>query len=479
MNHSGLTRLLPLLIGAGLSACSTLVPTERPAIPLPAHYTAENSQTAASATAQHQPRWLANSAPPAEWWRAFSSDALNALVSEGLANNPSLEATRHSLEAARAGLRAQIGKTTLPSVDASVSRVNQRTLNLPGQLPLTYQDSVLNAGVNASWSFNLLGASTLANQALAGQVKEQDWQRLASRRVLANNIVQLAINLALLQAQLDESTRQVELGAFQARQALLRQQTGSLSQAEMLLARQRAAELASSLPEQRARIMQLRHAIAVLLGRNPQAAPQPLSLAQLHLPQELPVSLPSALVQQRPDIMAAEAALNAAAAQVGAARAAWFPTLSLSASYGRGGYDWSTLTSPAGLIWSAGAGLTQPLFNGGALREQQNQAQALYQAAIQQYRQVVLNALRSVADSLATLEENANSLTQTTAASEAAEQAWKQALMRYQLGAVAWDDTLSAEQNYHTAHMRSLQAQAAQLSACANLFDALGERTTP
>jgi len=248
--------------------------------------------------------------------------------------------------------------------------------------------------------------------------------------------------------------------------------------ADMLAGQQQAAELAESLPGLRARILQLRHAEAVLLGRNPEAAPQPLVLDQLHLPSELPVSLPSELLHQRPDILAAEAALNAAAAQVGAARAARFPTLSLTASYGRGGYDWSTLNSPLGLIWSAGASLSQPLFHGGALLEQQNQARALYEAAVEQYRQVVLNALRSVADNLASLQEDAQAQTQAIAACAAAEQRWKQGLMRYQLGAVAFDDTLEAEQNFRAARIRSLQARAARLVDSATLFDAMGERAT-
>jgi len=463
---------------AGLSACGSWVPPDRPAMPLPAHYAASAQATGLPSEEGADQHLRSGRAPVPEWWRAFASDELNAQVAEGLANNPSLEATRHSLDAARAGLRAQIGQSELPTVDASIGKLDQRTLNQLGQLPLTYQDSVFNAGVSASWSFNLLGAATLANQALMGQVRGQAWQLAASRRALATNIVLLAINLAALQAQLDETSRQVQLGALQARQVALRYQEGGAAMADMLAGQQQAAELAESLPGLRARILQLRHAEAVLLGRNPEAAPQPLVLDQLHLPSELPVSLPSELLHQRPDILAAEAALNAAAAQVGAARAARFPTLSLTASYGRGGYDWSTLNSPLGLIWSAGASLSQPLFHGGALLEQQNQARALYEAAVEQYRQVVLNALRSVADNLASLQEDAQAQTQAIAACAAAEQRWKQGLMRYQLGAVAFDDTLEAEQNFRAARIRSLQARAARLVDSATLFDAMGERAT-
>ncbi len=165
----------------------------------------------------------------------------------------------------------------------------------------------------------------------------------------------------------------------------------------------------------------VRHAQAVLLGRTPDQAPAPLPLASLHLPETLPVSVPSELLHQRPDILAAEAAVRAAADEAGAATASMFPSLSLSASYGRGGFDWSTFTSPAGAIWSVGAQLTQPLFHGGALMARRRQYQANYEAAVSQYKQTVISAFRTVADTLVSLEEDAHTVAETRRAADAAQ----------------------------------------------------------
>ena len=475
MMTSVMRRLLLLLLPAGLSACGSLAPTDRPDMKIPAHYAASpvsRDLPVADGVGQHLSDGAAS--VPA-WWRAYRNEALNALVTEGLAHNPSLEATRHSLLAAHDELRAQLGDTELPAVNVAFSPLRQRTLSMPGLPQETLQDTIYTADVSASYSFNLAGATSLVNQGLAAKIAAQKWQLEASQRALAANIVVTAINIASLQAQLDETAQLADLGAQQARLAALRYRLGSASQSDMLTARQQAAELAAALPPLRANVLALRHAEAVLLGRNPEDAPPPLALDSLSLPTDLPTALPSELLHRRPDILAAEAAVNAAAAQAGAARAALFPTLSLTASYGRGGFDWSTLTSPAGLIWSAGASLTMPLFQGGALLARKDEYRALYDAAVQQYRQTVLDAFRSVADSLADLEEDANRLEQATLAGEAAGQRRQNMMARYQLGAVAFDDTLQAAQNDRNARIRYLQARTARLADTAALFDAMGE----
>src|SRR6185312_12685740 len=152
------------------------------------------------------------------------------------------------------------------------------------------------------------------------------------------------------------------------------------------------------------------------------------------LPETVPVSIPSDLVHQRPDILAAEAAVRATADETGAATAALFPSLTLSASYGRGGFDWSTFTSPEGAIWSVGASLTQPLFHGGALLARKRQYQATYAAAVSEYKQTVLSAFQSIADTLVALDEDANTLVQTERAEVAARDTSSDTEARYKLG---------------------------------------------
>jgi outer membrane protein TolC len=198
-------------------------------------------------------------------------------------------------------------------------------------------------------------------------------------------------------------------------------------------------------------------------------------LASLHLPETLPVSVPTELLHQRPDILAAEAALRAAADEAGAATASMFPSLSLSASYGRGGFDWSTFTSPAGAIWGVGAQLTQPLFHGGALLARRRQYQATYEAAVSQYKLTVISAFRNVADTLVSLEEDAHTLAETGRAAEAARALEHDSESRYRLGSLPLFAVLSAREQYQNAVVQDARARAARLADSAAFFDAMGE----
>ncbi|TDR77849.1 efflux transporter outer membrane subunit [Paludibacterium purpuratum] len=462
---------LTLLTLPFMAGCALLVPDDRPALPSPAHYSSTGDALPAADGIRQQ---LTDTSAPAAWWQRYHSADLDALVTEGLAHNASLEATRHTLDAARASLRAQIGGSELPSADIGMSQVRQRTLSLPGMLPKTYQDSITSATLNVDWRFNLLGATTLSNRAAAKQVEQQAWQYQAAQRALALNIVTTTIQCAALQAQLEQMTAQRDVLDHLAALTAQREQLGAAAQDDRLAAAQQAADFAASLPAQRATLAATRHALAILLGRSPDNAPAPLPFDSLHLPGTLPLLVPSALLKQRPDVQAADAAIEAAANQVGAARAELFPTLSLSASYGHGGYDWSSFTSPAGLIWSAAGSISQPLFHGGALLARKDAALAQYQAALSQYRQTVLDAFRDVADTLADLQEDATRIEASQQADDATRQRWQDMQRREQLGATALPDTLAAEQQYHGHRIDTLQAQAARLTDSARLFTAMG-----
>jgi NodT family efflux transporter outer membrane factor (OMF) lipoprotein len=219
----------------------------------------------------------------------------------------------------------------------------------------------------------------------------------------------------------------------------------------------------------------MRHTLAVLLGRMPEEAPPALPLAALHLPETLPLSVPSELLHQRPDILAAESAVRAAADEAGAATASMFPSLTLSAAYGRGGFDWAHFTSPEGAIWSVGASLTQPIFHGGALVARRRQYQASYEAAVSQYKQTVLSAFRTVADTLESLDEDAATLVQAERAADAAQAANQHTEARYKLGATPYYATLTAAQQYRSANVQVIRATAARLADTAALLDSMGE----
>lgn len=413
--------------------------------------------------------------PVPQWWHAYGSDALNALVEEGLRNSPSLAAAQSTLKSAREGLRSQIGNSLYPSVDVGFDPSRQRALTFPGLGQQTYLYNVFAAEVQASYTFDFFGAAVLADRALAHQIEQQAYQLDATQRALATNIVVATINVASLQAQLNAQTELVELGEQRARQMAARYQVGSASHDDMLAAEQDAANAAATVPALRAQALAVRHAQAVLLGRTPDQAPEPLPLDSLHIPDTVPVSVPSDLVHQRPDILAAEAAVRAAADEAGAATASMFPSMTLSAGYGRGGFDWSTFASPAGLVWSIGAQLTQPIFHGGALVARRRQYQATYEAAASQYRQTVLAAFQNVADTLVSLEEDARTLSETQRAAAAAQAMRQDTQARYRLGASAYFATLTAGQQYRQAQVQYARARAARLSDTAALFDSMGE----
>jgi NodT family efflux transporter outer membrane factor (OMF) lipoprotein len=459
-----------------VAACGAFGPNrEPPPMPSPAHYTADAPRSKLPSADGVAQQLSLGMRPVPAWWTLYRSDALDALVEEGLEKSPSLAAARSTLKAAREGLRSQIGQSMLPSVDVSFDPTRQRALGLPILPQETFLENIFTAEIRTSYTFDFFGAAVLADRALAGQVRQQAFQLESTRRALAANIVVAAINAASLQAQVGATEELVALGEQRAQQTAARYRLGSASQDEMLAAEQDAANAAATLPGLRAQLLAVRHAEAVLLGRTPDQAPLPLSLDALHLPEQIPVAVASDLLHQRPDILAAEAAVRATADEAGAAAASMFPSLTLSASYGRGGFDWSTFTSPSGAIWSAGASLTQPLFHGGALLARKHQYEATHDAAVSQYKQTVLAAFQNVADTLVSLEEDANTLVQAQRAATAANSMQSDTESRYRLGATSFYATLTAGQQYQNASVQYVRARAARLADTAALFDSMGD----
>jgi NodT family efflux transporter outer membrane factor (OMF) lipoprotein len=192
------------------------------------------------------------------------------------------------------------------------------------------------------------------------------------------------------------------------------------------------------------------------------------------VPEQVPVSIPSDLLKSRPDIQAADATLKAAAGDVGVATAQMFPSLSLTASMGQGGFSWPLALSGAGALWSIGASLSQPIFHGGALVAQRRAAVDAYDAATAQYRQTVLAAFQNVADTLAALEHDAQSLDAANVAARSAQGVFDETSARYRLGAVPESTARSSEQQYRNARLDEIRYTGARLSDTAALFQAMG-----
>lgn len=462
------------VLALALAACSFGPGGTPPAMPQPAHYgaAAQPAQTVAAQGVAQQ--FVAGAKPVPDWWTLYRSDALNALVDEGLRNSPTLAATDKSLAAAREQYRAQVGSSMLPTIDAVGQATRNRALTLPGVGADTALYNVFVGQLQAQYTFDLFGAARLANAALAARVNVQAYQFDAARRALAANIVTGALTSATLHAQIDTTERLIAIADDQARDTQRRYVLGAVSHVDQLNAQQSAATLAAGLPGLRQQWLTTRHALAVLLGRTPDAAPDDLDLAQVHLPEQVPVVVPSDLLRARPDIQAADATLKAAAADVGAATAQMFPSLSLSASMGKGGFSWPMALSGAGALWSVGASLSQPIFHGGALFAQRRAALDTYDAAVSQYRQTVLAAFQNVADTLAALEHDSEALDASNLAARSAQSIFEETSGRYRLGAVPVSAARSSEQQFRNARLDEIRYTGARLTDTAALFQAMG-----
>ncbi|UEP30636.1 MULTISPECIES: efflux transporter outer membrane subunit [unclassified Burkholderia] len=475
MKLTRMTAALAASAALGLSGCAMAPSSTPPAMPSPAHYgeTPQPPRTAEAAGVAQQ--FDVGAAPVPQWWRLYRSGALDALVDEGLSANPTLAATEKTLAAAQQELRAQVGASTLPSLDANAQVARTRTPDISGTGAQTLRYNVFVGQLQAHYTFDLFGATRYANAASAARVDVRACELEAARRALAANIVGTALSAAALDRQILLTERLVTIAASSAHDDAQRYALGAISHAQALASTQSAASLAATLPALRQQRATTVHALAILLGRTPDAVPPIPTFDSLSLPEHVPVVVPSDLLKARPDIRAAEAAVKAAAADAGEATAQLFPSLSLTATLGRGGFSWPALLSGAGGLWAVGAGLSQPLFHGGALLAHRRATLDSYDAAVLQYKSAVLSAFGDVADSLAALDNDAQTLAANEIAARAAGTAFDETVQRRTLGAVPVSAQQASERQYLTAELDAVRAASRRMTDTAALLQAMGE----
>ncbi len=414
---------------------------------------------------------------PAQWWMLFQSPALDQLIRQALADSPTLTAAQAKLREAQENRRAAFG-TLLPTVDGNASATRQKISGAAfGQPEANFSPFTLfNASVHVSYGLDLFGSTRRELEALQAQVDYQHYQLEGAYLTLAANIVTTAVQEASLRAQI-RATQEI-LAALEKQLDLVEQQfqLGAVARSDVLAQRTQLAQTRATLPPLEKQLAQSRHLLAVLAGRFPsEAAALPeFDLDGLKLPQELPVSLPSALVRQRPDIQASEELLHAASAQVGVATANLYPQITLTGSYGSEATKPENLFNPGSTVWSLGAGLMQPIFHGGQLTAKRRAAVAAYDQAAEQYRGTVLQAFQNVADVLRALDNDARTLKAQSEAESAARDALDLARQQFQFGAVSYLSLLNAERQYQQTRISLIQAQAARFADTAALFQALG-----
>lgn len=416
-----------------------------------------------------------------DWWRLYRSPQLDALIKNALANNPNLKAAQATLLQAEESLRAAHG-ALLPTISANagIQRDKASTAGKAafggasgGAVVPAY--TLHSASLSVSYPLDVFGGQRRQIENVAAQAAYQRWQLEASYLTLTSNIVTAAVNEAALNAQI--SATQTLIADETQLLTLLQTQVrlGGAAPTQLLQQQAQLAQQEATLPPLESELAQAQNQLAAYAGQFPgDFSVRSFTLDDLTLPQVIPVSLPSALVAQRPDIQAAAAQLHEATANVGVATANLLPQITLSADIGHEALAASSLFTPQSLLWSLVASATQPLFEGGALIAQRKEAVYAMQAAAARYQSTVISAFQNVADALSALQYDAKTLAAADAAASAARQSLAVTKTQYRLGGVAFASVLTAEITYQGALINEVKAKAARLSDTAALYQALG-----
>jgi NodT family efflux transporter outer membrane factor (OMF) lipoprotein len=465
---------------AGLSACAVGPTFKRPAPPAASGYgTAPSQGSTASANGPGgaAQRFVAGRDIPGEWWTLFRSPKLDRLIEQALKANPNVDAAQAALRQAQALYRAQrtsFFPTVQGSFGATRSKFASATLTAPtNATTATY--NLYTPELSLSYTPDVFGGVRRSVESAKAQMQSTRFALEATYVTLSSNVVVTAVQEASLRDQIAATERLLAL-QHQLTETVRRQRTlGTASGLDLLTQESAEAQTAATLPPLTKQLGQTRDALTALLGRLPSQEPvETFRLEDLTLPRDLPVSLPSKLVEQRPDVRQAEENLHAASAQVGVALAGLLPQFSIDADLGSAALAIGRLFSPYTGFWDAGASLTQTLFDAGALLDRKRAADAALDEAAAEYRAAVILACQNVADSLRALQADADALRANAEADRAAKAAFDLAERQYRLGTISFVAVLNAEQLYQQAELARVQAEASRYSDTAGLFQALG-----
>ncbi len=463
-----------LALAVLMTGCAVGPDFHRPAPPAVKGYTAGPLPTHPSSTDAAQ-QFAEGRDIPAQWWTLFHSPALNQLVEQSLKANPNLQAAQATLRQAQENVYASEG-TLFPSVNANGSVMRQKTSGaqngqkFPGSLFTLY-----NASVSVSYGLDLFGIARRGLETVEAQQEFERFQLEGAYLTLTANVVTTAVQEASLRAQIAATRDIIDAEAQQLDMLQKQYSVGAVSRSSVLAQQTALAQTRAGLPQQEKQLAQIRNELAALAGYFPsENGAAAFDLEMLQLPQELPVSLPSKLVEQRPDIRAAESQLHAASAEIGVATASMFPQLTLSAGAGSVANSAGSLFSAGSGIWNVGAGLVQPIFRGGTLLHQKRAAVAAYDAAAAQYRSVVLSAFKDVANVLDALQSDNDIFEAQTAAAQSATESLDITRKQYQIGAASYLSLLNAQQAYQQTRIALAQARATRYADTAALFQSLG-----
>jgi NodT family efflux transporter outer membrane factor (OMF) lipoprotein len=462
-----------------LCGCAVGPKFKKPTAPTNAGYTAAPLSTTSSTlgvSGGEAQQFVDGRDIPGEWWTLFHSKPLNDLIERSLKTNPDIKASQAALAVARENTLAQRG-FYYPNLSAGFTADHSKTSNVVSPFTasgaLTY--SLYTPQVAVSFVPDVFGLNRRTVESLKAQQEQARFALAATHITLSSNVAAAAIQEASLRGQIDATRELITINTNML--GILRRQfdKGYVSRLDVAAQEAQLAQVASTLPPLLKQLAQQRDLLAALSGSCPNHdLPEKFELASLQLPQELPVSLPSQLVEQRPDVRQAEENLHTASALIGVAVANRLPSFALTADAGSMALIFSKMFSGGSGFWDLGAGVAQPVFEGGTLLHRERAARAAYTQAAEQYRSTVVTAFQNVADTLNALQQDAEALKTAAAAKDASAVTLDLAKKQYQTGYVNYLALLSAEQSYQQALINLVQAQANRYADTAALFQALG-----
>ena len=467
-----------VVVGVWLAGCAVGPDFAPPPAPDVSGYTPEPlapTVTGAATPGGNAQRFVKDLDLPGQWWTLFRSKPLNALIDKALAANPDLQAAQAALVVARENVYVQVG-ALLPAVDANFTGNRQKfEIGQPSDVGNVSIFNLFTGQLNISYTPDVFGGTRRSIESLQAQQDSQRFVLEATYLTLISNLAGAAVQEASLRGQIaaTQTIIKIETDVLE----LLRKQfkLGQIAEGDVVMQEAALAQVEQTLPPLQKQLLQTRNLLAALTGGFPsERLPQKFFLTELRLPRELPVSLSSKIVEQRPDIRAAEANLQSASAQIGVAVANRLPSIQLTGDSGTTALTLGGLFGPGTGFWDLGAAATQTLFDAGALKHRENAARAAYTQSLEQYRSTVLGALQNVADTLAALEHDAEAVKAQAKATDAAKVTLDLSERQWKEGYASYLTVLNAEQAYQQARIGLVQAQASRFSDTVALYQALG-----
>ena len=410
-----------------------------------------------------------------DWWTLFGSKQINALVEEAIENHPDIAAAQYALRSAREEVLAEAG-TLLPSASLgnSVTReqVSQAEFGASGA-PVAY--TLYAPTLNVSYSPDLFGGTRRQIESLQAQADYERFQLEATYLTLSTNVVNAAINDASIKAQIAATNDIIKIETDQLDRVRHQFDLGAITKSDVLSQQSTLAQTQANLPPLLKQRAQQRNQLMVYLGRLPsQDRGEAVDLERLRLPRRLPVTLPSSLVRQRPDIRAAEATVHQASATIGVAISNMLPDVSLTASAGSDSLSLNKLFASQSNVYSVAGSVTQKIFDGGNLYHTKEADVATYRQDVEKYRSTVLSSFQNVADSLRAIQADADTLKAQVAAEKVSLDSFKLSQSQLALGSVSYATIINAEQTYQNARIARVKAQATRFSDTVALYQSLG-----